>query len=64
MAAIEGIKVVLTLDDQITVAVKNAQQSLRNYVSDANRTANATVALQKNATSLSLRWHTLHLRKE
>lgn len=59
MAAIEGIKVVLTLDDQISVAVKGVQNTLRNFVSEANRTANATEALQKNATSLKTRFREL-----
>lgn len=56
---VEGVRVVLELDDKISMSINKANEQLARFVADARRTADATARLEKNATSLSTRFQQL-----
>lgn len=53
---VEGVRVVLELDDKISMSVNKANEQLARFVADARRTADATQRLEKHATSLTARF--------
>lgn len=57
----EGIKVVLDLDDKLTLAIRNAQNELQKFVAAGSQAAASARALEKNATSLSSKFRDLVL---
>jgi tape measure domain-containing protein len=59
MAAIEGIKVVLNADDQLSFVIKRAGEVLREFAQNAKSTAESTKKLENNSNALSTKFRHL-----